>query len=147
MGTKKSSQSQPSRSAASKKRAGGRPAAIKRNPAVNAWFARLEHPLKEEMVQVREIILAADERMEESVKWSTPTFSFKGNLASFIPQAKKSVSLMFHTGADIPGEHPRLEGDAARVRTMRFADLKEIKKHRRDLERVVRAWCKLKAAG
>jgi hypothetical protein len=35
---------------------------------------------------------------------------FNGNIASFNP-AKNFVSLLFHRGAEIPGDHPRLEGD------------------------------------
>lgn len=40
----------------------------------------------------------------------TPTFEFKGNIASFNP-SKHVVRLMFHVGAVIPGDHLRLEGD------------------------------------
>jgi hypothetical protein len=52
---------------------------------------------------------------------------------------------MFHRGAEIPGKHPRLEGDGKLVRTMRFAELTEVEKGRKDLERAVRAWCDWKA--
>ena len=112
---------------------------------VDDWFADFEHPHKDAMLRVREIILGADDRMTESVKWSAPTFSFEGNLASFQPRTKKFVSLMFHRGSEIPGEHPRLEGDAALVRVMRFDDLDDVEAKRQDLEAVVRAWCDLKA--
>jgi hypothetical protein len=46
---------------------------------------------------------------------------------------------MFHRGAEIPGEHPRLEGDGRLVRTMRFAGLDELEAGR--AEAVTRAWC------
>ena len=97
------------------------------------------------MLRVREVILGADPRMDECVKWSTPTFTFEGNLVSFQPRAKKFVSLLFHRGTEIPGAHPRLEGGAALARTMRFADLGEVEAYRTDLEAVVRAWCDWKA--
>jgi hypothetical protein len=48
---------------------------------------------------------------------------------------------MFHRGAEIPGDHPRLEGEGKLVRTMRFADLDELEAGRTDLEAAVRAWC------
>ena len=88
----------------------------------------------------RTIILDADDRITESIKWSTPTFSYRGNLASFNP-SKKLISMLFHRGAEIPGVHPRLEGDGALVRTMRFAGVEEVEAAREDLERIVRAWC------
>lgn len=62
---------------------------------------------------------------------------YKGNLVSFQPRTKKFVSLRFHRGADIPGDHARLEGDAAQVRTMYFDDVADVEAHQRDLEGVV----------
>ncbi|HEX6130267.1 MAG TPA: DUF1801 domain-containing protein, partial [Actinomycetota bacterium] len=79
----------------------------------------------------------------ESIKWQTPTFAFEGNIASFNP-SKKAISVMFHRGAEIPGRHPRLEGDGKLVRTMRFEDLDDVEARRADLEAAVRAWCEWK---
>ena len=118
---------------------------MNRNDEVDGWFADLEHTHKDAMLRVRDIVLNADPRMTESVKWSTPTFSFGGNLASFQPRAKKFVSLMFHHGSEIPGDHPSLEGDAALARVMRFDDLDDVDARAKGLEAVVRAWCDLKA--
>jgi len=113
----------------------------RKNPAVDAWFDQIEHPLKPLMLRVRRAILASDHRVTESIKWSTPTFSYNGDIASFIPQAKGFVSLLFHRGAEIPGKHPRLLGDSRLARTMRFATSKELSAHMQDLRKVVRAWC------
>ena len=110
---------------------------------VDAWFDERDHPLDAEMRSVRAIILAADARIEESIKWKTPTFSYRGNIASFSP-AKRCVSLMFHRGAEIPGDHPGLLGDGRLVRTMRFADLTDIEARADELRSVVRAWCRLR---
>ena len=118
---------------------------MNRSAEVDIWFEALEHPLKDAMLRVREVIQGSDSRMVESIKWSAPTFSFQGNLVSFQPRAKKFVSLMFHRGSEIQGNHPRLEGDAALVRTMRFVDLSDVEAQREDLEAIVRAWCDLKA--
>jgi hypothetical protein len=117
---------------------------VNRNPDVDRWLDEADHPLDATMRRAREIILGADDRVTESVKWKTPTFSFKGNIASFNP-SKNLVSIMFHRGSEIPGDHPRLEGDGKLVRTMRFSDLDELEAGRADLEAVIRAWCELKA--
>ena len=116
------------------------------NSEVDAWFAGFDHPLKEAMIRTREIILNADSRIEESIKWKTPTFSYKGNLASFNPRSKAHVSLLFHTGAHIPGDHPRLEGDTDTARTMRLADMADVEASKGALEAVVRAWRQWKDA-
>jgi hypothetical protein len=107
---------------------------------VDRWLDETDHPLDPVMRRAREIILGADERVTESIKWKTPTFAYKGNIASFNP-SKRVVSIMFHRGAEIPGNHPRLEGDGKLVRTMRFTDLDQLEAGRSELESVVRAWC------
>ena len=111
------------------------------NPEVDAWFERYDNPLKPLVMRVRDIFLEADPRIDETVKWSTPTFVYKGNLASFQPRAKQFVSLLFHAGASIPGEHPILEGGGDTARYARLADADAIERARPDLEAVVRAWC------
>ncbi|HEY9377076.1 MAG TPA: DUF1801 domain-containing protein [Jiangellaceae bacterium] len=110
------------------------------NPDVDAWFAEYDNPLKDAMLRVREIILE-EPRMDESIKWKTPTFSYRGNLASFNPRSKAHVSLLFHNGASIPGDHPRLEGGGDVARYMRLADLADVQDAAEDLRRIVGAWC------
>lgn len=112
-----------------------------RSDEVEAWFADRDHPLDTEMRRVRDIVLGVDPRITETVKWQTPTFAYRGNIASF-SAAKRFVSLMFHRGAEIPGDHPALEGDGKLVRNMRFADAAEIEAKRGDLEAVIAAWCR-----
>ena len=107
---------------------------------VDAWFAEYEHPLKDAMQLVREIILS-DDRMSETIKWKSPTFMYEGNMASFNPRTKAHVSLMFHTGASIPGSHPILEGGGDTARYAKFADLGDVEAKRDDLLAIVEAWC------
>jgi uncharacterized protein YdhG (YjbR/CyaY superfamily) len=113
---------------------------------VDAWFARYEYPMKDVVQRVREIVLSADPRIDECIKWQAPTFTFQGNLASFFPKSKKHASLMFHLGARIPGHHPRLEGSGATGRIMKFATVGEANAARKDIEKVVRAWCEWRAS-
>ena len=114
-----------------------------KNPAVDAWFEKKQHPMEEAMQAVRELALTADPRIGESIKWSTPTFEYKGNIFSFNP-AKKFVSLLFHTGAHLPGKYPGLEGDGDTARVMRFIDLAEVQNRGQELVAVLRAWCEWK---
>jgi hypothetical protein len=53
---------------------------------------------------------------------------------------------MFHLGARIPGEHPRLEGSGDTSRVMKIASVAEADAAKPDIERVVRAWCDWRAA-
>jgi hypothetical protein len=117
---------------------------MNRNPAVDQWLDDADHPLDAVLRRARDLILEADSRVTESIKWNTPTFAYQGNIASFNP-SKSLVSIMFHRGSEIPGEHPRLEGDGKLVRTMRFTDLEQLEQWRAELQDVVRAWCDWKA--
>ena len=117
--------------------------ATARNPEVDAWFADKAHPMEDAMQRVREIALAAHPGVTESIKWKTPTFAYKGNIFSFNP-AKKLVSLLWHRGAEVPGDHPALEGDGKLARTMRFADLADVEAKADQLTAAVQAWCAMK---
>ena len=74
----------------------------------------------------------------------SPTFTYRGNIASINPKTKKKVSLMFHQGAAIPGSHPCLVGGGGTVKYMYFADAAEVEDQRSALASVVRAWCEMK---
>lgn len=113
---------------------------MNRNPEVDAWFAESGHPLHDAMQRVREIILS-DERVTETIKWKSPTFMYKGNIASFNPRTKGHVSLMFHTGASIPGNHPLLQGGGDTARYVKLRDLDEINAAELELLSIVDAWC------
>ena len=111
-----------------------------KNPEVDVWFEADEHPATDAMLRVRDIILD-DDRITETIKWKSPTFVYEGNMASFNPRTKAHVSLMFHTGASIPGSHARLEGGGGTARYMRFTDLADVESARDEIEAIVEAWC------
>lgn len=114
---------------------------------VDAWMAKYDNPMKPLVERIREIILGADDRIDETTKWKTPTFGYKGNLVSFQPRAKKFASLLFHTGASIEGDFPSLEGGEQTARYMRLADLDDVAAKEAELRRIVVAWCDQKDAG
>ena len=111
-----------------------------RNSEVDAWLREYDNRMREVVQAAREIILE-DQRMTETIKWKSPTFMYEGNMASFNPRSKKHASLMFHTGASIPGHHPRLTGGGETARYMIFADLEEVAEAADELRAVVAAWC------
>jgi hypothetical protein len=113
---------------------------MNRNSEVEEWFGSYDHPAKDAMLRVREVILE-DERISETIKWKSPTFMYEGNLATFNPRTKAHVSLMFHTGASIPGDFPRLEGSGDTARYMKFADLTDVEASADELRRIVQTWC------
>lgn len=117
-----------------------------RNPEVDEWFASCDNPQKDVLLAMRTAILDSDERIEESIKWKSPTFSYKGNIASFNPRSKQHASLMFHTGASIPGEFPHLEGTGSVARYLKVDDLAQAQELGPELVSIFRAWCAMKDA-
>lgn len=114
---------------------------MKTIPEVERWFAAITPPQETMMRRVREIILGADPRLTEYVKYGTLTFAYEGDLAAFVQIKKKQVTLMFNRGARIPGRFPHLEGTGATARFMRFADLDEVETCAAELGAVAAAWC------
>ncbi len=108
---------------------------------VEDWLERYENPMKPVVLKLREIILSSDRRMDECIKWQAPTFTYKGNMASFFPKSKKHASLMFHQGAKIPGTHDLLEGEGETSRAMKIGSVEEAEKNRPAIEKIVKAWC------
>lgn len=111
------------------------------NPEVDAWFDRYDKPQKALVLATRAICLAADPRVSECIKWQAPTFTYKGNIASFFPRAKKHVSLMVHQGGLIPGAHPVLEGDGPEGKAVKIASLADLQAKTPGLQALIRAWC------
>lgn len=111
------------------------------NPDVEAWFADRKPPAEAALRRIREVILAADPRMTEYVKYGTVQFAFGGDMANFVQTNKKTVSLMFNRGGKIQGDFPHIEGTGRAVRFMRFADVAEVDALAPELTAAVRAWC------
>ena len=116
---------------------------MKLNPEVDIFLAKKNHPLTNEINKVREIILETDDRIEETVKWSSLTFMYKENIASFFMNAKKFVSLMFHKGASKKDKSGLLQGDEKEGRVARFEDMADIEKKRDALKEVIREWIRM----
>lgn len=114
-----------------------------KTPEVDAWFAAKRPRAGAAMQRVREVILAADPRVEEFVQYGSVQFTFEGVIASFVQTSEARVNLMFHRGARIKGAFPHLEGDGPSARFMRFADLDEVEVRADELTAVVQAWCSL----
>ena len=120
---------------------------MKTSTDVERWFAEKRLPAEATIRRVREIILRADRRITEFVKYGTLTFGYEGDFATFVQVSnKKQVSLMFNRGARIPGKFAHLEGTGPSARFMRFADPAEAQARSAELSKIVVAWCSLTSA-
>lgn len=111
---------------------------------VDTWLETYDNPMKPVVSAIRDLALAADPRITEAIKWQAPTFVYKGNIACFFPKAKKHASLMFHKGAEIPGDFPGLEGDGKEARTFKVASLDDLEGKAEELKAIFVAWCDMR---
>jgi uncharacterized protein YdeI (YjbR/CyaY-like superfamily) len=116
-----------------------------RNPVVDEFMSSLDHPHKAEIEELREIILGVSSKIEEDIKWKSPTFMFQGNIASIVVRTKSHAQLMFHNGAALEEDSGLLEGEGQQVRYARFQDMAEVRKKRKALEAVIKQWIRMKS--
>lgn len=104
---------------------------------VHQFINKLDHPLKEEIRFVREIILGADFKIKERVKWNAPSFYYKKDLVTFNPRNQKVVQLVFHHKSIVQIQSEFLEGNYEDRRLMMFKDKADIKAKEKELTRIM----------
>jgi hypothetical protein len=109
---------------------------------VDAYMRALDHPRKAEIEAVRRIILGANPKMAERVKWNAPSFFHVKDFAAFNPRNAKVAQLVivFHDGWMIDERDGLLEGDYKDRRLAHFADMADVNAKREALVRVVNRW-------
>lgn len=123
--------------------------ALSDREAVDEYLRRLVHPLKEEIEALRRIVLDADNRIGEGIKWNAPSFHCGGWFATFDLRSKEWVQIIFHRGAKAKSPtSSRYVNDPSRIlqwitndRGMaKFANEKEVKSKRTALAKIVADW-------
>lgn len=102
-------------------------------------------PAEPMLRRVRDVIMWADNRVTEYLKYGTVQFACNGDLANFVQHDKKTVTLMFNRGAKIQGRFSHLEGGGPSARFMRFAEMSDVEALTAELSGIVRAWCDMMA--
>lgn len=71
---------------------------------VDRFLRDLDHPLKEEIVAVRDINLGADNEITEHIRWNAPSFCYQGqDRVTFKLHSQDGIHLIFHRGAKVKG--------------------------------------------
>lgn len=102
-------------------------------------------PAEPMLRRVRDVIMWADNRVTEYLKYGTVQFACGGDMANFVQHDKKTVTLMFNRGAKIQGKFPHLDGSGPSARFMRFPDMSDVEALTPELTAVVHAWCEMMA--
>jgi hypothetical protein len=117
---------------------------------VDAFVAALDHPHTAEILALRRIILGADPRITEGIKWNAPSFRTTEWFATMHLRAKDGVQVVMHFGAKKrPGFDPR--HDIADPRSLlewagedrafaRFRDLADVEAKKSAFAALLRQW-------
>ena len=120
--------------------------------SVDAFLATLDHPFKQEILALREIILGADPGIAEGIKWNAPSFRTSEYFATMHLRALDSVQVILHLGAKIrdtaisgvaiADPESLLEWLAKDRASVKFCDLKDVEAKRSAFLNVIRQWIK-----
>jgi hypothetical protein len=105
--------------------------------AVDAFMAKLVHPLKNEMELVRFIVKNANDQIKEQVKWNAPSFFYKEDLVTFNPRMQNAVHLVFHHPNITRIKSPLLEGDYKDRRMMYLHNKEEVLANKNTLQEIM----------
>ena len=118
--------------------------------SVQTFLALLEHPLKPEILALRQIILNADARITEGIKWNVPSFRTSEYFATFHLRAKDGVQVILHLGAKIrdtaatgiaiADPHALLEWLSKDRASVKFRELEDIDAKRDAFTELIRQW-------
>jgi hypothetical protein len=117
---------------------------------VEAFLASLEHPFKQEILALRQLILGAAPGITEGIKWNAPSFRTSEYFATFHLRAKDGVQVILHRGAkkrDTPASGVAIDDPEALLEwldkdraSVRFRDVKDIDAKRSAFAKVIRQW-------
>jgi len=117
---------------------------------VEAYLRDLEHPMKREIEAVRRIILGADERLTEHIKWNAPSFCVSGeDRVTMNLRGKGTILLVFHRGAKVKQDRFEYQDDTGLLEwaspdraTVKLGDMKDVEEKSERLGQAISQWIK-----
>ena len=111
---------------------------------VDHYMEKLQHPFKQEVERLRSIILNANPKLQERVKWNSPSFFYIKDLAAFNLRASGYVQIIFiFYDGNMIEDSSLLQGNWKDRREARFYSMADIEAKQPALEQFVNNWVKL----
>ena len=118
---------------------------------VKEFIQTSKHPLKKALEEIREIILSADKRITEHIKWNAPSFCFNGDdRITFNLSKNDRLLLIFHRGAkvkDSKSKEPLFEDTTGMLEwlahdraVVKFQTIEEVAGKKAVLTKIVKRW-------
>lgn len=120
------------------------------NDEVTKFLDELNHPLRNGIEELRQILLNSANGLSENIKWNGPNYCFeKEDRVTMRIQPPKQIQLIFHRGAKkINQPKDKLIDDKSGLLTWKendralatFKNIDEIKKAKSSLEKIINEW-------
>ena len=111
--------------------------------AVKAFMETLQHPLKNEIEQLRLLIKSADSRIQERIKWNAPSYYCPEDFLTFGPMRKgHEIMLVFHHAAIVDVKSKLLEGTYKDRRLLYIRSSDELKEKAAEITAIIQALLK-----
>ncbi len=91
------------------------------NTEIERYVNGLPELQKKLVLEIREAVLSADNRVKEGIKWGSIAFFNKKNICGY-RIAKNHVTLLFMEGASLDDKHHILSGNGAKARTYKTTE-------------------------
>lgn len=121
---------------------------------LNTYLEELAHPLKQEIMEVRQIILNSNKKFTEHIKWNAPSYCINGeDRITFNLHGTSYFRLIFHCGVKIKARKIKgkissdkeqlLEWVADDRAVLQFSDMIEVMQKKRSVVLLINEWIKL----
>lgn len=127
-----------------------RPAQRSSSGDVAAFIEAFDPSRRDAVLALRRVLLAADPRIAEGIKWNAPSFRLADDFATLHLRRADGIGLILHygakksaiseTGVDIPDPHRLLEWLGKDRALVVFRDKADIEAKHDALTALVRAW-------
>ncbi len=116
---------------------------------VNRFLGTLNHPLKEEIEEVRATILNSNQNVTEHIKWKSPSFCYKvEDRVTMRLHSEDRFKLVFHRGAKVKDSKDFVFTDSTGLlewvaddrATVTFQEMKDVKAKKESLMTLVYQW-------
>jgi len=97
------------------------------NKEIEDYVSTLSDFQRDLVLQIREVVLATDDKVQEGMKWGSIAFFNQKNICGY-RIAKAHVTLLFMEGASLQDSFGILEGSGAKARTIKVTKAEDIHK-------------------
>lgn len=121
-----------------------------KNNDVATYLQTLQHPHKDLLLELREMILQTDKALTEQIKWNALSYGYNGeDCITFNLSGKGGIRLIFHRGAKkqaapaerlIADDGGLLDWPANDRAVATIANADDLKQKKAQLQQIVRDW-------